>query len=208
VGEVFDELFAIDARLPRSLRKLAWPPGELTLEWRRGRRAQYVSPLRMYLAAAFLLFLAWPHTSLESALSGDSANFLNSINDSYNEARARDLSDEPGYEATVQESDVSEDPGFQSAVQVISTNLPGIILVLFVPLFAGLLLLVNPKEGGYVGNLIAAFHIHTAIFLAIIVTLPVNIIFPEVRNLSTPVRHSSWEIREQSPVLRVRGLGD
>jgi len=134
----------------------------------------------MYLAAAFLLFLAWPHTSLESGLSGDSANFLNSINDSYNEARNRDLSDEPGYEATVQESDVSEDPGFQSAVQVISTNLPGIILVLFVPLFAGLLLLVNPKEGGYVGNLIAAFHIHTAIFLAIIVTLPVNLIFPEV----------------------------
>ena len=63
---------------------------------------------------------------------------------------------------------------------MISKNLPSIILVLFVPLFAGLLFLVNREDGRYVGNLIAAFHIHTAVFLAIIVTLPVNIFFPEI----------------------------
>ena len=55
-----------------------------------------------------------------------------------------------------------------------------LILVLFVPLFAGLLFMVNRKDGRYVGNLITAFHIHTAIFLAIIVTLPVTILFPEI----------------------------
>jgi hypothetical protein len=180
VSEVFDELFSIDARLPRSLRKLAWPPGELTLEWIRGRRAQYVSPLRMYLAAAFLLFLAWPHTSLESGFRGDTADFLNSIYDGYYEARDRDRSDEPGYVATVPESDVSEEPGFQSAVQTISRNLPSILFVLFVPLFAGLLLMVNRKDGLYVGSLIAAFHIHTVVFLAIIVTLPVSFFLPEI----------------------------
>jgi hypothetical protein len=180
VGEVFDELFAIDARLPRSLRKLAWPPGELTLEWIRGRRAQYVSPLRMYLAAAFLLFLAWPHTSLESGFRGDTADFLNSIYDGYYEARDRDRSDEPGYVTTIRESDVSEDPGFQSAVQAVSRNLPSIIFVLFVPLFAGLLLLVNRKDGLFVGSLIAAFHIHTVVFLAIIVTLPISLLLPEI----------------------------
>ena len=30
------------------------------------------------------------------------------------------------------------------------------------------------------GNLIAAFHIHTAVFFAVILTLPFSILFPEV----------------------------
>jgi hypothetical protein len=134
----------------------------------------------MYLASAFLLFLAWPYTSLESELRRDTANFLNGIYDGYYEARDPDRSDEPGYVATVRESDVSKDPRFQAAVQAISRNLPSIIFVLFLPLFAGLLLMVNRKDGLYVGSLIAAFHIHTVVFLAIIVTLPVSLFLPEI----------------------------
>lgn len=52
-----DELLLVEARLPRSLAALAWPPGRLWDEWRKGRRASFVSPLRLYLLAAVPFFL-------------------------------------------------------------------------------------------------------------------------------------------------------
>lgn len=57
IREVLDELLLVEARLPRTLKKLFWPPGELWAEWRRGRRASYVSPLRTYLLMAVPFFL-------------------------------------------------------------------------------------------------------------------------------------------------------
>ncbi|MEX0891612.1 MAG: DUF3667 domain-containing protein [Gemmatimonadota bacterium] len=57
IREALDELLLVEARLPRTLKRLFWPPGELWAEWRRGRRASYVSPLRTYLLAAIPFFL-------------------------------------------------------------------------------------------------------------------------------------------------------
>ena len=57
IAETADELLLVEARLPRTIRALFWPPGHLTREWRRGRRASYVTPLRLYLLAAVPFFL-------------------------------------------------------------------------------------------------------------------------------------------------------
>lgn len=65
VSEAFDELLLVEARLPRTLRTLAWPPGGLTAEWWRGRRAAYVSPLRLYLLAAIPFFLVFTSSTRE-----------------------------------------------------------------------------------------------------------------------------------------------
>lgn len=59
LAEAIDEVLLVEARLPRSLKALIWPPGHLTYEWWAGRRAQYVSPLRLYLLLAIPFFLAF-----------------------------------------------------------------------------------------------------------------------------------------------------
>jgi hypothetical protein len=50
---------AVDGPLWRTLRLLVARPGELTHEYLRGRRRRYVLPLRLYLSASFLFFLAF-----------------------------------------------------------------------------------------------------------------------------------------------------
>lgn len=56
-GPLFDELFFVNGKVPATLRRLLWPPGELTREWRQGRRARYLHPFRVYLLAAATYFL-------------------------------------------------------------------------------------------------------------------------------------------------------
>ena len=56
--EAADELLLVEARLPRTLRALFWPSGRLTQEWWEGRRAAYVTPVRLYLLIAIPFFFA------------------------------------------------------------------------------------------------------------------------------------------------------
>lgn len=56
LSETLDELFFVNARLPRTLRALVWPVGYLTAEYVKGRRAGYMSPLRLYLLVAVPFF--------------------------------------------------------------------------------------------------------------------------------------------------------
>lgn len=56
VHEVTHELTNLDGKIFRSLRMLIASPGFLTRELFAGRRASYVAPLRLYLAASVLAF--------------------------------------------------------------------------------------------------------------------------------------------------------
>lgn len=56
LGEALDELLMVEARLPRSVGALFWPPGELTRSWWEGRRSSFVSPFRLYLLFAVPFF--------------------------------------------------------------------------------------------------------------------------------------------------------
>ena len=66
--ELLSESFAIEGKLPRTVRALVWPPGQLTREWYDGRRARYVSPLRLYLSAGLLFFFSWRLTPWSVAM--------------------------------------------------------------------------------------------------------------------------------------------
>ena len=57
VREALDGLLSFDSRVWRTLIVLLYRPGELTLEYWRGRRARYVAPLRLYLFVSFFTFL-------------------------------------------------------------------------------------------------------------------------------------------------------
>ena len=54
--EIVREAFEIDGRLFKSLRLLVTRPGALSLEFSENRRAQYMSPVRMYLFVSILFF--------------------------------------------------------------------------------------------------------------------------------------------------------
>jgi hypothetical protein len=54
--EALHELGHLDGKIFQTLRLLLLKPGALTLEFLRGRRASYVSPLRLYLICSLLFF--------------------------------------------------------------------------------------------------------------------------------------------------------
>ena len=54
--EFAQELFDVDGRVPRSLRRLYLSPGFLTREYLAGRRAPWLTPLRLYLIASVAMF--------------------------------------------------------------------------------------------------------------------------------------------------------
>ncbi len=56
VTEIVRETFEIDGRLFKSLRLLLTRPGALSIEFSDNRRAQYMSPIRMYLFVSILFF--------------------------------------------------------------------------------------------------------------------------------------------------------
>lgn len=56
--EAIEEFVRVDSKLIRTLIPLFFRPGKLTREWTAGRRISYVSPLKLYLTAAAIFFLA------------------------------------------------------------------------------------------------------------------------------------------------------
>ena len=57
-GDAWDELVGWDGKLLRTLRTLVRHPGALTRAAIEGRRARYISPVRLYLICSVLYFLA------------------------------------------------------------------------------------------------------------------------------------------------------
>ena len=57
IGEAIENVFHFDTKTIRSLIALLFKPGFLTLEFMRGKRAGYVSPVRLYVFISFVFFL-------------------------------------------------------------------------------------------------------------------------------------------------------
>ncbi len=57
-GDFLEELLDVDSRVVRTIRLLFTRPGFLTAEYVRGRRINYLPPVRIYLVASVLFFLS------------------------------------------------------------------------------------------------------------------------------------------------------
>jgi len=80
VGQVLAETFGAHSRLWRTVRTLLLYPGLLSLEFSRNRRAQYLSPFRLYVVASVLFFfadqIAFPYIHIDLSMQageGESA---------------------------------------------------------------------------------------------------------------------------------------
>jgi hypothetical protein len=73
VVDAFSELSGWDGRFAVTVRALVWRPGMLTREFLWGRRARYISPLRLYIVASlayFVLAAAAPDLERQSRSKG------------------------------------------------------------------------------------------------------------------------------------------
>lgn len=57
IRDSLSNFFSLDARVLHSLIPLITKPGYLSLEWRRGKRIQYLTPSRIYFVSSILFFL-------------------------------------------------------------------------------------------------------------------------------------------------------
>ena len=56
--DAVEDGLSVDSRMARTVLPFLLRPGFLTVEWTRGRRARFSSPLRLYLLTSFVFFLA------------------------------------------------------------------------------------------------------------------------------------------------------
>jgi hypothetical protein len=143
-----DDLLLVEARLPRTLKRLAWPPGELSAEWRRGRRAAYVHPFRLWLLAALPFVLLLSSGNPRTTFFGR-------------------LTDEAVQVGTPPPTPAQDAGTIQPAAgtRFVMDILPGIIGILLVPLLALLMVPVVGLRYRLVEHLVFSLHAHAFLFL-------------------------------------------
>jgi hypothetical protein len=57
VREILGDFFAYDSRLINSIKPLLTQPGQLSIDYIKGKRASHIHPIRLYLIVSFVLFL-------------------------------------------------------------------------------------------------------------------------------------------------------
>ena len=63
VGELLREAFELDGRIVRSLKLLLFEPGALSLQFSANRRADYISPVRLYIFSSLVFFFIFAQTA-------------------------------------------------------------------------------------------------------------------------------------------------
>jgi hypothetical protein len=145
VHELTHEVLNVDGKIFRSLRLLLTRPGFLTREIFLGRRASYVSPIRLYLVVSVLSF------ALAAMFGG-----LDPVNFQYTA--------DPGEAVDPLQVERVADAE-RTLTQAVYVWLPRAMFVL-VPLFAALVMLFRRKTAfTYPQHLYFALHVHAAWFL-------------------------------------------
>lgn len=189
--DAVSEFSGWDGRLLATTRALLLRPGSLTLEFLEGRRARYISPLRLYLSASviyFLLSAAAPKISLNggrsfsglnvgvtttpaasSTAAGRVAQAANDamgrgkpITDAERQSALKDIEHAPPLIQPFLRRVVSDPNGFKHGL---AETLPKMLFVL-VPAFAGILALFY-RHRKYPEHLYFAIHLHAFIFCAL-----------------------------------------
>jgi hypothetical protein len=170
-----EELFSVDGKFLRSMRVLLFSPGRLTREFIDGKRARYVSPLRLFLTGSVVLFAVsglFAEAGPLAHKSEPTGSQLSAPRPAAPTAAAREVNapeknrrPRPGWVVKFQRWRRGE-----SAEQPVWDTLfrwgPSIIFAL-VPIFAALMMVAYRRAQPYFAvHLAFAFHLHAfALFL-------------------------------------------
>jgi hypothetical protein len=154
----------VDGRIVQSIRRLLLSPGFLTRDYVQGRRARWISPIRLYLIFSVSFFAL-------SALTGFRVGLNNAPREqgstsSFGTARQEVVS-------ISSDDDEAKELGFENAAamqqavnRAIVAWAPRVMFVLL-PLFAWLVALAYRRvDPNYLHHLIFAVHVHAAWFAA------------------------------------------
>jgi hypothetical protein len=148
--EATHELAHLDGKIFATLRTLLFKPGQLTKDFVEGRRARYVSPLRVYLTASILFFF------LLAVLPGARESFRVSYTPDPGEVV-------PSAEELQRNTELVR--------TVFFTHLPRVVFVVM-PAFAGLTwLFYRRRQPYFVAHLYYSVHLHAFAFLAFSLSL-------------------------------------
>jgi hypothetical protein len=175
VGDAWQEFSGYDGRFIRTFRVLLGRPGALTIDTLEGRRARYITPVRLYLVASVFYFLcavAVPNlrTPAPAVLPGSGTIIRIDPNGSVNmtpEQRAqalKDLERAPWWAQAVLRPIVTDPAGFR---QHFIEGLPRVLFAL-VPVFAGILAIFYRRRR-FAQHLVFAIHLHTFVFITLAV---------------------------------------
>lgn len=163
--ELIHETLHVDGRIVQTVRRLMLSPGFLTREYLQGRRARWLSPIRMYLifSIAFFGLSALTGVRVTADRSGGRWTFTfpnvprsgPAVSDSQEaEAHAKEL----GFESVADMGD--------SVDHAVLVWVPRVMFVLL-PLFAWLVALAYGRvDPNYLHHVIFAVHVHAAWFAA------------------------------------------
>jgi len=191
--DAISEFSGWDGRLSSTLRTLIRRPGMLTHEFLEGRRARYISPLRLYLTASlvyFVLAASAPTIRLASGreaglrvaptIARDSAPASrpervgaaasaamrdDALTPAEREAALKDIERAPALMQPFLRRAVADPLGFKRGIL---ETMPRMLFVLL-PLFAGIVALFY-RGRKYPEHLYFAIHLHAFIFLALAMT--------------------------------------
>ena len=169
MGDLFDELFQLEARVWRSLMHLFRHPGRLTADYNDGRRVRYTSPLRLYLMASVTYFFVaalMPPTASDVKIDfGDGEQTIKELG-APKSGVDRFVRDRLGLHDGMQLRDVQRHTN-----DVLLANAPKVMAVL-VPLCALLTLALFRRPRRYfVEHLVLALHLHAVAFWLLLVAL-------------------------------------
>lgn len=189
VREFVHETFELDGRLPRSLKSLAWRPGELTAAYATGQRAKYTTPVRLYVFLALVgLFIS----KLLTVFVVDTAPESLELNESYaalQEVAAKD----PDIAAKLQQGVMGEATDAASFNHEMAERvfdwMPVLMLVTLA--FTALLLKLLYRRRSMETHLVFSLHFHAALLLIMLAgTVVTTLIAPvgQVMALSSLVQ--------------------
>ena len=163
--DFIEETLNVDGRTFQSVRRLLLSPGFLTREYLQGHRAQWVSPIRLYLTLSVLFFalstLVPFTTATTRAGTGSGWSFSWRTDGPVNVTGSDDA-----------DADIAAKKlGFQNAAELnqvvnhaVWTWLPRLMFVLL-PLFAWLVALAYRRvDRNYLHHVMFALHVHAAFF--------------------------------------------
>ncbi len=177
VGEAFAEFSGWDGKLANTLRLLVRRPGQLTVDFLDGRRARYITPLRLYLSVSlvyFLLTAAAPAAVTPAKLAtatnqnttridlGAGAKFADQLSTEDREAILASASNAPPPLRPALRRLASDPAGFQKDFAEFSPKLFFALL----PVFA-LILALFYRGRGFVEHLYFTIHLQTFLFIAL-----------------------------------------
>jgi hypothetical protein len=177
-GDAWEELSGYDGRFARTVRLLLRHPGALTREVLEGRRARYISPVRLYLVASVAYFLIAaaspnvtpppnpqvPGTTVKIDLS-TSDPALPSLTPEQRDQLLKALDRAPWWAAPLLRSAFTSPREFRARFL---TYFPRVLFAL-VPVFAAIVALFYRRRR-FLVPLVLSLHLHAAVFVVFSLT--------------------------------------